>query len=123
MTTMAIGWRKLASPPLRLSATGSMPHAIAIVVMTIGRARLWHASTSASKRWRPARRDMIAYSTSRMEFFVTTPISIRRPMTTGMEKLVPVNTSGIRAPPSDNGSAARIVKGWRKSWKSRTRTA
>ncbi|WP_335672088.1 aspartyl/asparaginyl beta-hydroxylase domain-containing protein [Phyllobacterium zundukense] len=36
---------------------------------------------------------------------------MRRPITTGMEKLVPVSTSGSKAPPSDSGSAMRMVSG------------
>ncbi len=123
ITTIAIGCRKLPSPPVRLKATGSMPHPMAIVVMMMGRARLWQASTRASNRVMPPRRAMMAYSTSRIEFFVTTPMSMSNPITAGMEKLVPVTMSGRRAPPSDSGSAIRMVRGCRKSWKSRTSTA
>jgi Cu/Ag efflux pump CusA len=47
MTTIAIGARKLGSVPTP-SAIGIIPAPIAIVVMTIGRARLWQASSSAS---------------------------------------------------------------------------
>jgi len=47
MTAMAIGERKAGSAP-RPIAIGSMPAPIAIVVITIGRLRLWQASTSAS---------------------------------------------------------------------------
>ncbi|GGB05521.1 hypothetical protein GCM10011491_37010 [Brucella endophytica] len=54
---------------------------------------------------------MMAYSTSRIEFFVTTPMSMSKPFTAGMEKLLPVITSGNRAPPNDSGSAMRIVSG------------
>ncbi|WP_426129129.1 VOC family protein [Pararhizobium sp. PWRC1-1] len=36
---MPMGWRKLESPDTRLRAAGSMPPAMAIVVMTIGRAQ------------------------------------------------------------------------------------
>lgn len=123
ITTIAIGCRKLESPPVRLKATGNMPAPIAIVVMTIGRARLWQASTSASKRAMPCRRDMIAYSTRRMEFLDTTPISNISPIIAGIEKLVPVMAKGANAPPSASGSAIRIVTGWKKSWKRSTRTA
>jgi hypothetical protein len=47
ITVMAIGCRKLASPP-KPSARGTMPAIMATLVIRIGRARLWHASTSAS---------------------------------------------------------------------------
>lgn len=77
----------------------------------------------ASNLAMPWARDMMAYSISRIEFFVTTPISMSSPMTTDIEKLVPVSTSGSNAPPSESGSAISRVSGCRKSWKSRTRTA
>ncbi len=66
---------------------------------------------------------MIAYSTSRIEFLVTIPISISKPMTDAMEKLIPPINSANSAPPSDRGSAERIVSGCMKSWNSSTSTA
>ena len=66
-----------------------MPAPIAMVVMMMGRARLWQASSSASKRLMPcSRRATMAYSTSRMEFLVAIPISMIRPISEGIEKLV-----------------------------------
>jgi hypothetical protein len=59
ITAIAIGERKLGSAP-QPSASGIMPAPIAMVVMTIGRLRLWQASTSASKRFMPAWRARIA---------------------------------------------------------------
>ena len=50
MTAMAMGERKLTSAEPQPSAIGIMPAAMAIVVITIGRARLWQASSSASQR-------------------------------------------------------------------------
>ena len=90
ITTIAIGARKLGSVP-RPSAIGSMPAPIAMVVITIGRARLWQASISASRRVMPrSRRAMIAYSTSRIEFFVAMPISMISPIIDGIESAVRV---------------------------------
>ncbi len=66
---------------------------------------------------------MMAYSTSRIEFLVTMPISISRPISAGMEKLIRVISSESSAPPSDSGSAHRMVAGCRKSWNSSTSTA
>ena len=66
-------------------AEGTMPAAMAMVVITIGRARLRPASTMAVSRSTPARICSTAKSTSMMAFLVTTPISIRIPMTTGIE--------------------------------------
>ena len=50
MTAIAIGERKLGSAVSKPNAIGSIPAPMAIVVMMIGRARLWQASSSASKR-------------------------------------------------------------------------
>jgi len=52
ITATAIGMRKLESA-VRPSAIGIMPAPIASVVMITGRARLWHASISASWRVMP----------------------------------------------------------------------
>ena len=49
MTAMAMGERK-AVPSPNAAAIGSIPSPIAIVVMMIGRARLWAASIRASCR-------------------------------------------------------------------------
>jgi hypothetical protein len=49
ITAMAMGERKLGSAP-QPKASGSMPAPMAMEVITIGRLRLWQASTSASKR-------------------------------------------------------------------------
>ena len=120
ITAIDIGERKLGSDPIP-SAIGIMPAVIAIVVMMIGRARLWQASSSASVRAFPPRRAVIAYSTSRIEFLVTIPISISKPMSDGIEKLFPVRSNAMNAPPIDSGSAPRIVIGCRKSWNNSTR--
>ena len=106
-----------------LSATGNMPATIATVVMMIGRARLCPASTKASKRSLPLRISSIAKSTNKIEFLPTIPISIRKPITTGIENDLPVNINAIMAPPTDSGSAERIVIGWNTRWKSTTSTA
>jgi hypothetical protein len=89
-----------------------MPAPIAIVVITMGGARLWQALISASKRPRPrSRRARIAYSTSRIEFFVTMPINISTPMTTGIEKGWCVSHRANSAPTMASGNADRIVPG------------
>ena len=123
MTTMAMGARKLGSAPSP-RATGSMPAPMAMVVMTMGRARLRQASRMASRRGRPrSRRATMAYSTRRMEFLVTMPMSMRMPIIEDMEKLFFVSSRARKAPPSDRGKAARMVKGCKKSWNNSTRTA
>ena len=55
ITTMAMGARKLGSVP-NPKAMGNMPAAMAMVVMMIGRARLWQASRMASQRFMPRSR-------------------------------------------------------------------
>ena len=106
---------------------------MAIVVITIGRARLWQASRSASRRdmgkatGKPSlpslpRLATMAYSTSKIEFLVATPISMIRPINDGMEKLLSAISSPTNAPPSDSGSAAKMVTGCSKSLNSSTNT-
>ena len=122
MTTMAIGARKLGSLP-RPMAIGNMPAPIATVVITIGRARLWQASSNASSRLMPwCRRAMIAYSTSRIEFLVATPINMISPIIAGIDSAVRVMNSARIAPGIESTSAARIVTGCTKSLNSSTST-
>ncbi|MNV91890.1 hypothetical protein D3C71_1864330 [compost metagenome] len=123
ITATAMGERKLASAAPSPTAIGSMPAPMARVVMMMGRARLWQASISASKRVMPcSRRARMAYSTSKIEFFVAMPMSMISPMSDGIEKLFCAISSPTKAPPSDNGSAARMVTGCRKSLNSSTST-
>ena len=85
-TVIPIGETKEVSLDAEPMMAGSMPAPMAIVVMMIGRARLWQASASACQRSMPcSRRATMAYSTSRMEFFVTIPISITSPISTGSD--------------------------------------
>ena len=110
MTAMAIGARN-SPPESSASADGSMPPTMAIVVMTMGRARLRPASTMASLRGTPRRISSTAKSTSMMAFLVTMPMSIRMPMTTGRLMGFDVRASATMAPPMENGSEKRIVTG------------
>ncbi len=121
ITAIAIGERKPPPSP-RPSAEGNMPAAIAIVVITIGRARLRPASTSASSRGVPRPTSSTAKSTSMIAFLVTMPISIRMPITTGIDIALWVMSSAMIAPPIDSGSEIRMVIGWRKLPNSSTRS-
>src|SRR6185312_9045404 len=122
MTASAIGERN--SPPApKASALGIMPAIMAMVVITIGRARFMPASIMASSRFLPARIASIANSTSMMAFLVTMPISIRMPIHTGMVSCLPVRSSAPTAPPIDSGSEKRMVSGCRKVPNSSTSTA
>ena len=100
-----------------------MPAAIAIVVITIGRARFMPASMIASSRFLPSRIASTANSTSMMAFLVTMPISIRMPIHTGVVSCLPVNSSAAIAPPIESGSENRMVIGCRKVPNSSTSTA
>ena len=133
MTATPIGARKLPSAEPQLSAIGIMPAPMAMVVITIGRARLWQASSSASSLFMGStaswvavavlpRRASMAYSTSKIEFLVAMPISMISPISEGMEKLLSASSSAANAPPSDKGSAARMVNGCRKSLNNNTST-
>ena len=111
ITDMPIGARNSALAPMP-SATGSIPAVMATVVMMIGRARLRAAMTKASWRLRPRlSREMIAYSTSRIEFFAAMPINMMRPINDVIDSELPVIASAPKAPPSERGRAVRIVNG------------
>ena len=114
-----------AAEPARTSSMvvqGSMPADMAIEVITIGRARLWPASISAATRSMPWARISMAKSTSRIAFLVTIPISIRMPISTGIDMALPVRISAPATPPMARGSENRMVKGWITEPNSRMRT-
>ncbi len=90
--------------------------------MMIGRARLWAASSRASRRVMPPFMAMIAYSTSRIEFLAAMPSSIRMPIRVDIEKLLLTSTSSPNAPPIARGRAAMMVTGWAKLRNSSTST-
>ena len=100
-----------------------MPADIAIVVMTIGRTRLEHASRNAIMLFTPMRICSTAKSTNRIEFFVTMPTSIKIPINAIIDIGCCDTNKPITAPPSDSGNTIMIVMGWKKSWNSRTSTA
>ena len=122
ITAMAMGARN-SPPESQPIAAGSMPAIMAMVVMTMGRARLRPASTMASVRPVPRCIDSMAKSTSMMAFLVTMPISIRMPITTGRLIGWPVTASATMAPPMDSGSENRMVTGCRKLPNRSTSTA
>ena len=53
----------------------------------------------------------MAYSTNKIEFLVATPISMIKPISEGMEKLLSAINKATNAPPNDSGKAAKIVMG------------
>ena len=123
ITATAIGERNDVSPALQPAAIGSIPAPMAMVVITIGLARLWQASISASKRFKPCSRcARIAYSTSKIEFLVAMPINMTKPMSDGIEKLLCATSKATKAPPKDSGKATNIVNGCKKSLNNSTKT-
>ena len=121
ITAIAMGARNSPPSPVA-SAEGIIPALMAMVVMTMGRARLWTASRIASRLTTPRSIADSANSTSMMEFLVTIPISIRKPMTTAMLIELPVMNSARIAPPMASGRDIRIVTGVMKLWNSSTST-
>ena len=123
ITAAAMGARKLLSAPPKPITKGNIPATMAIVVMTMGRARLWQASISASKRLKPCSRcAMMAYSTSKMEFLVDTPISITKPIKDGIESILSAISRPKKAPPNDRMTDGKIVMGCMKSLNKSTST-
>ena len=96
------------------SASGNMPAIIAAVVMRMGRRRVCPASTMASLRAMPSRVRRWTKSTSRMEFFVTNPISMMMPMIENRFSVLPHSNNARNTPTSDRGSAVMMVMGCRK---------
>ena len=64
----------------------------------------------------------MAYSTNKIEFLVATPINMMRPISEGIEKLLPAINKATNAPPKDSGNAAKIVTGCNTLLKSNTNT-
>ena len=111
ITAVAIGARN-APPSPTPNADGNMPADIAIDVITMGCARLWPASITAAMRCIPRTRISIAKSISRMAFLVTIPISIRMPISTGIDSAAFVRIRAAATPPMARGSENRMVNGW-----------
>ncbi|MNV85166.1 hypothetical protein D3C71_1791010 [compost metagenome] len=122
MTANAIGTRNSEPSPMP-KAVGSMPAAMAKVVMTMGRARSRQAITSASCWLTPSRSASIANSTRRIEFFAASPMSISRPIIAGKPSSAPPTSRPRNAPANESGSAVRIVSGLKKLRNSSTSTA
>ena len=123
ITAIDMGERKLGSAKPQPRAKGSMPAPMAMVVMMMGRARLWQASIKASHLPMPMSRwATMAYSTNKMEFLVAMPISMINPIKDGMEKLLLASNKPTNAPPKDKGRAAKMVSGCKKPLNNSTST-
>ena len=111
MIATAIGTR-VSAPSPRASATGIMPAIIATDVIRIGRSRTGPASRSASRVDFPFALSWFVNSTRRMPFFVTSPISMMKPIIA----IIDMYCCAMRSPPmppiTANGSDIMIVNGW-----------
>ena len=113
ITARAIG--ALASAPAPMaSASGSMPKIIATVVMMIGRRRIRPAESSEAARSPPSARSWLVKSTSRMPFFVTSPINMMTPIIVMTFMFPPVMRSARATPMKLRGRASMIARGCRK---------
>jgi hypothetical protein len=110
ITAVAIGARNDPPSPTP-SAEGSMPADIAMEVITMGRARLCPASITGLKRSIPCARISMAKSIKRMAFLVTIPISIRMPISTGIDSAEFVRISAAATPPMASGSEKQDGEG------------
>ena len=99
------------TPAPNANALGIMPAVMAMVVITMGRARFWPASMMAVARSTPMCIASIAKSTSMFAFLVTMHISMRMPITTGVVIGEFVAKSPMIAPATDKGSENRMVNG------------
>ena len=104
----------ISPPSSSASAIGNMPKTIAAVVIMIGRIRTSPACSRASVTFRPVRRAWLAKSTSRIAFFVTSPISITSPIIENRFSVERVSSSASITPISASGSDAMIATGCKK---------
>ena len=75
------------------SASGSKPPTAVALVSRIGRKRTSPARSIASSNGTPSARKRFVKSTSRIEFFVSMPISAMKPMMAVKEIVLPVSVS------------------------------
>ena len=109
-TAMPSGLRDSAPAP-RPSAIGRMPKMVASVVIRIGRSRMLAAPATASSSGIPRARRWFAYSTIRIAFLVTSPISMMSPIWEKMFSVIRSANSVSRAPNTASGTENRIVSG------------
>ena len=88
-----------------------MPKIIAEVVMMIGRSRVRPAWITAARRSSPRLRSTFVKSTSRIAFFVTSPISMMSPMSDMMLTVSPVARSISAMPTIDRGRDSMMASG------------
>ena len=84
---------------------------VVTLVMTIGRMRVWPASTMASSNSRPARRFWLMRSTRIMASLTVMPASMMTPMKDMMLKGMPSRKSRSTAPTPASGMVRRMTKG------------
>ena len=110
-TARAMGAR-ISAPAPRARNRGSMPPIMAKLVMRMGRSRTVPARMMAWRREMPSSRSRCrAWSTSRIAFLVTSPMSRIMPMLVIMDMLSPVTSSIMTMPTMDSGRLSMMVMG------------
>ena len=113
MTAIAIGARN-SDPSPSASAVGTIPAAMAIVVITIGRTRSRQAESNASLCDAPLFSASMVNSTNKIEFLAANPMSINKPISADKSSELPAISKPKNAPARDKGNAANIVIGLKK---------
>ena len=90
--------RRLIDPAPSPRAMGSAPITVATEVMRMGRRRIRPASSAASIVAMPRSLSWLMYSTSRIEFLVTSPISRIMPIWLYTLSVEPAEIQGEAAP-------------------------
>ena len=80
----------------------------------MGRKRTCPASISASNCPRPSRWRWLVKSTSKIAFFVTNPISMMKPITEKMFRVLPVMRRASSTPIKESGSDTMMAIGCKK---------
>ncbi len=88
------------------------PMIVATDVIRIGRSRMRPDSSAASTVSRPRSLSWLMYSTSRIEFLVTRPISRIMPIWLYRFSVAPASLSVTSAPVTASGTARSTVNGW-----------
>ena len=108
--TVPSGLRLVAAAPI-LIAIGSAPNAVAKLVINIGRNLCDAATSTASFNSKPAALFLLANSTIKIPFLVTSPINIIIPISENIFRVCPKSHKNINAPAIAKGTVIMIIKG------------
>ena len=110
MTARASGMLVSLPSPMP-SAMGSRPAMVAMVVMRMGRSRVFPACTVASTSGCPRSRRTRAKSTSSTPFDTTMPTIMMMPMKLFTLSVVPVSQSAMNTPLTPSGTENMMTSG------------